>query len=288
MQKLKLNVNWFFVASATASYLLGVMIASWSGLAVNILTLIAGLIIFYAFNLLQELQRFLTSNRVNPFTRVRSGGQNQSSSALALIVAAFFVIFAGLYLLLQAEVLIGTNSLLLIALAFVVLLSIGRYSRLWVNSMTWLFEGLVVSPIMFLLGSAIQEYQFSYLLFLLCLPIFFLYSASAITLLFSEYDQNSAARKNGFIASVGWEKALKFHHGLMLLTYLVLLIYLASSNTWSRNWPTLLLSLISGAEVFFLQQMAGGMRPNWQLLRALAIVQFFSLLYLLAYPLLIK
>jgi hypothetical protein len=44
-------------------------------------------------------------------------------------------------------------------------------------------------------------------------------------------------------------------------------IYLAGSNTWSRNWPTLLLSLISGAEVFFLQQMAGGMRPNWQLLR---------------------
>ena len=288
MQKLKLNVNWFFVASATASYLLGVMIASWSGLAVNILTFIAGLIIFYAFTLLQELQRFLTSNRVSPFTRVRYGGQNQSSSALMLIVAAFFVIFAGLYLLLQAEVLIGTNLLLLTALAFVVLLSIGRYSRLWVNSMTWLFEGLVVSPIMFLLGSAIQEYQFSYLLFLLCLPIFFLYSASAITLLFSEYDQNSAARKNGFIASVGWEKALKFHHGLMLLTYLVLLIYLASSNTWSRNWPTLLLSLISGAEVFFLQQMAGGMRPNWQLLRALAIVQFFSLLYLLAYPLLIK
>jgi hypothetical protein len=40
--------------------------------------------------------------------------------------------------------------------------------------------------------------------------------------------------------------------------------------------------------VFFLEQMAAGMRPNWRLLRALAIVQFFSLIYLLAYPLLIK
>lgn len=288
MQKLKLGVNWFFAASATASYLLGVMIASWSGRAVNFVTLAAGLIIFYAFYLLQELQRFLTSNRVSPFTRVRSGGQNQSSSALTLIVSAFLVIFAGLYLLLQAEVLIGTNLLLLIALAFIVFLSLGRFSRLWFNSMSWLFEGLLISPIMFLLGSAIQEYQFSYLLFLLCLPIFFLYGASAITLLFSEYDQNSTSRNKGFISSVGWEKALKFHHGLTLLTYLVLLIYLAASNTWSRNWPTLLLSLISGAEVFFLQQMAGGMRPNWQLLRALAIVQFFSLIYLLAYPFLIK
>ena len=288
MQKLKLNFNWFFAASATASYILGVMIASWSGRAVNFLTLAAGLIIFYALTLLQELQRFLTSNRVNPFTRVRSGGQNQSSSALTLIVAAFFVIFAGLYLLLQAQVLIGTNLLLLIFLGLIAFLSLGRFSRLWFNAMSWFFEGLVVSPIMFLLGSAIQEYQFSYLLFLLCLPIFFLYGASAITLLFSEYDQNSSSRKNGFIASVGWEKALKFHHGLTLLTYLGLLIYLASSNTWSRNWPTLLLSLISGAEVFFLQQMAGGMRPNWQLLRALAIVQFFSLIYLLAYPLIIK
>lgn len=285
---MKLNINWFFAASATASYFLGVMIASWSGRAISFVSLAAGLIIFFAFYLLQEVQRFLTSNRVNPFTRVRPGGQNLSSSALTLIVGAFFAIFAGLFLLLRAEVLIGTNLLLLTALAVVTFLSMGRFSRLWFKSMAWLFEGLVVSPIMFLLGSAIQEYEFSYLLFLLWMPIFFLYGASAITLLFSDYDQNKASRNSGFIASVGWEKALKFHHGLTILTYLSLLIYLATSNTWSRNWPTLLLSLISGAEVFFLQQMAGGMRPNWQLLRALAIVQFFSLIYLLAYPLLIK
>ncbi len=288
MQKVKLNINWFFAASATASYLLGVMIASWSGRAISFVSLAAGLVIFCAFYLLQEVQRFLTSNRVNPFTRVRPGGQNLSSSALTLIVGAFFAIFAGLYLLLRAEVLIGTNLLLLTALAVVTFLSIGRFSRLWFNSMSWLFEGLVVSPIMFLLGSAIQEYQFSYLLFLLWMPIFFLFSASAITILFSEYDQNKASRSNSFIASVGWERALRFHHSLIILTYISLLIYLATSNTWSRNWPTLLLSLISGAEVFFLQQMAGGMRPNWQLLRALAIVQFFSLIYLLVYPLLIK
>ena len=288
MQKVKLNINWFFAASATASYLLGVMIASWSGRPISFVSLAAGLIIFYAFYLLQEVQRFLTSNRVNPFTRVRPGGQNLSSSALTLIVGAFFAIFAGLYLLLWAEVLIGTNLLILTALAIVTFLSMGRFSRLWYNSMAWLFEGLVVSPIMFLLGSAIQEYQFSYLLFLLWMPIFFLFSASAITILFYEYDQNRSTRGNSFIASVGWEKALSFHHSLIVLTYVSLLIYLATSNTWSRNWPTLLLSLLSGAEVFFLQQMAGGMRPNWQLLRALAIVQFFSLIYLLAYPLLIK
>lgn len=288
MLKNKLNINWFYVASATASYLLGVMIASWSGRSINMLSLGAGLTIFYAFYLLQEVQRFLSSNRVNPFTRVKSAGKSQSSSALTLILGAFFVIFAGLYLLLEAEVLIGTNLLLLIALALIVVFSLGRFSRLWFNSMTWLIEGLVVSPIMFLMGSAIQEYQFSYLLFLLWMPIFFLYGASAITLLFSEYDQSSASRNNNFIAAVGWEKALRFHHGLTLMTYLALLIYLATSNTWSRNWPTLLLSFISGAEVFFLQQIAGGMRPNWQLLRALAIVQFFSLIYLLAYPLLLR
>lgn len=288
MQKMKLNFNWFFVGSATASYLLGVMIASWSGRSISFVSLASGLIIFYAFCLLQEVQRFLTSNRVNPFTRVKPGGRNHSSTSLTLIIGSFFMISAGLYLLLQAEVLIGTNLLLLTALAIVMFLSMGRFSRLWINSVSWFFEGLIVSPIMFLLGSEIQEYLFSYLLFLLWMPVFFLYAASAITLLFSDYDQSKATRSSGFIASVGWEKALKFHHGLTLLTYLSLLIYLAISNTWLSNWPTLLLALISGTEVFLLQQMAGGMRPNWQLLKALAIVQFFSLLYLLAYPLLTK
>ena len=288
MQKMKLNFNGFFAASATASYLLGVMIASSSGHSINFLSLAAGLIIYYAFYLLQTIQLYLTSNRVNPFTRVKSAGQSRSSTAQVLIFGAFFAIFVGLYLLLQAEVLIGTNLLLLIALAFVMFLPMGRFSRLWFNSMSWLFEGLVVSPLMFLLGSAIQKYSFSYLLFLLWMPIFFLYGTSAITLLFSDYDQNSSSRNNHFIASVGWEKALKFHHGLGILTYVSLLAYLAASNTWSRNWPTLLLSLVSGVEVFFLKQMAAGMRPNWRLLRALAIVQFFSLIYLLAHPLLTK
>ena len=290
MQKMNLNFNWFFVSAATASYLLGVAVASSSGRKINLVTLLSGFLIFFAFYLLQLVNRYLTSNRVNPFTKVRSFGQNRSSTALTLIFGGFFAIFAGLYFLLQAKVLIGTNLLLLILLALVMFLSIGRFSRLWFNSVSWLFDGLVVSPLMFLLGSAIQEYQYSYLIFLLWMPLFFLFAASAVALLFSEYDQNSSARnnKNSFISSVGWERALRFHHVLIALTYLALLVYLASSNTWSRNWPALLLSLVSGAEVFFLEQMAKGMRPNWQLIRALAIVQFFSLVYLLTYPLLIQ
>ena len=288
MQKVKLNINWFFALSATASYLFGVLIAASLGRSINLLSLAAGLLIFIAFYLLQTIQHFLTSNRVNPFTRVRSAGQNRSSVFQVLILGAFFAIFAGLFLLLKAKVLIGTNLLLLTALALVMFLSTGRFSRLWFYSMSWLFEGLMVSPLMFLLGSAIQEYQFSYLLFLLWMPVFFLYGTSAITLMFSEFDQNSSTRSNSFIASVGWEKALKFHHVLTVMTYVSLLGYLATSNTWSRNWPTLLLGLVSGVEVFLVEQMARGMRPNWPLLRALAIVQFFSMIYLLAYPLLIK
>ena len=288
MQKVKLNLNWFFIFSAAASYLFGVMIAKSTGHSINFLSLAAGMLIFVSFYLLQKIQLVLTSNRVNPFTKVRSTEKTQSSTILSYILGAFFAIFASLYFLLQAQVLIGINLILLVFLAFVMFLSMGRFSRLWFTSMSWLFEGLMVSPLMFLLGSLIQEYPYSYLLLLLWMPIFFLYGASAITLLFAEFDQNSATRRNSFIESAGWERALKFHHILTILTYVSLLVYLAASNTWSRNWPALLLCLVSGAEVFFLEQMAAGMRPNWQLLRTLAIVQFFSLIYLLAYPLIIK
>lgn len=288
MHNIKLNFNWFFLTAATASYLLGVTIARFSGRQIDFFNLLSGLVIFFALYLLQVVQRYLTSNRVNPFTRVRTNGQNRSSVPLTMIFIAFFAIFGGLYVLLQAEVLIGTNLLLLTLLTVVLFLSMGRFSRIWFDSMAWLFEGFVVAPIMFFLGPAIQEFQFFPLMILLCLPLFFLYAASAITLVFSEYDQNSSTRSNSFIASVGWEKALKFHHVLLILTYVALLIYLAMSNTWSRNWPVLLLSLISGAEVYFLEQMAGGMRPNWQFIRAIAVVQFFSLVYLLTYPLLIQ
>ena len=288
MQKIKLHFDWFFVAAASASYFFGVVVARFSGRPLKILNLAAGLLIFFSFYLLQKVQIYMTSNRVNPFTKVRGVGESQSATALTLILAGFFGVFAGMYFLLQAKVLIGVNMMLIIALAVLMFLSLGRFSRLFTSTMSWLFEGLVVSPILFLLGSSVQEYQFTPLLFLLWMPLFFLYGVSAITLLFSEYDKSSSARSNSFIASVGWEKALRFHHALILLCYVSLFIYILTSNTWSRNWPALLLSIVSGLEVFLLEQMAGGMRPNWKLIRALAIVQFFSLIYLLTYPLLIQ
>ena len=288
MQKIKLRVNEFFYSAAIASYLLGVVIARHSGLRINLINLAAGVLIFSAFYLLQLLQRFMTSNRINPFTRVRSGAQNQSTTIQILIIGAFFGIFGGLFLLLRTKVLIGTNFLLIAALGVVMFLSMGRFTRLWFNTMTWLFEGWVVSPLMLLLGSAIQEYQFSRLYLLLWMPSFFLYSASAITLLFAEYDKNSDTRKQNFIVSVGWEKALTIHHGLLIMTYLSLLVYIAVSNTWSSNWQALLLTVFAGLEVLLLEQMARGMKPNWPLIKTLAIIQFFSLIYLLAYPLLIK
>ena len=117
----------------------------------------------------------MTSNRVNPFTKVRGVGESQSATALTLILAGFFGVFAGMYFLLQAKVLIGVNMMLIIALAVLMFLSLGRFSRLFTSTMSWLFEGLVVSPILFLLGSSVQEYQFTPLLFLLWMPLFFLY-----------------------------------------------------------------------------------------------------------------
>ena len=178
MQKVKLNLNWFFIFSAAASYLFGVMIAKSTGHSINFLSLAAGMLIFVSFYLLQKIQLFLTSNRVNPFTKVRSTEKTQSTTILSYILGAFFAIFASLYFLLQAQVLIGINLILLVFLAFVMFLSMGRFSRLWFTSMSWLFEGLMVSPFMFLLGSLIQEY-----------PYFNLFVALDADFLYTEHQQ---------------------------------------------------------------------------------------------------
>lgn len=288
MQKLKLSFNWFFVCAAISSYLFGVVIAHAGGEKFNLFPFVAGLLIFLGFYLLQLLQRHLTSNKLNLFTRINTSAQSQPAPALSVMVTAFFAVFVGLYLLLKAEVLIGTNFLLVMSLALVMVVSFGRFSRQWFDGLSWFFEGLIVSPLMFLLGCSIQEYRLSYLLLVLWIPIFAMYSSAAITLLFSEYDQNRNVRTEGFIAKVGWEKALRFHHALLGLAYVSLTAYLFLSGSWAANWPVLALLVVSGLEVYLLERMAAGMKPNWLFLKTLAIVQFFSLIYLLAYPLLIN
>jgi len=61
---------------------------------------------------------------------------------------------------------------------------------------------------------------------------------------------------------------MTLHHILVALGYLGLGFYLYISGAWVIAWPVLLMMSVSLFEIWQLQRIAGGMRPNWGLLKA--------------------
>jgi len=76
---------------------------------------------------------------------------------------------------------------------------------------------------------------------------------------------------------------MTLHHILVSLGYLGLGFYLYISGAWVIAWPVLLMMSVSLFEIWQLQRIAGGMRPNWGLLKATAITQYLGILYILLF-----
>ena len=76
---------------------------------------------------------------------------------------------------------------------------------------------------------------------------------------------------------------MTLHHILVALGYLGLGFYLYMSGAWAIAWPVLLMMSVSLLEVWQLQRIAEGMRPNWGLLKATAITQYLGIVYILLF-----
>lgn len=287
VKKTRLEHNWFFVAACLVAYLLGVFTAGSAGRRWNWVTFACGLVIVGAFYFLQRILLYVSSSRVNLFTRVGASQRLQHAGLVYVIFALFALVIGAAYLLLKEQVLIGVNLLWLTGIALLVFFPISASARLWTTPYRWTFEGLIVSPLMIFLGSSLQSYSPAPLLYMISVPVLLLYCASAIALQFAGYARDVEQGNRTFLVGIGWERALRFHNVLIVLAYIAYLAYLYASGSWVFNWTAMLTIIISLLEVYLLGALAQGMKPNWPLLNSVAVMQFMAFLYLLIYALIV-
>jgi 1,4-dihydroxy-2-naphthoate octaprenyltransferase len=92
-----------------------------------------------------------------------------------------------------------------------------------------------------------------------------------------KYDRRTLLR------SMGWERAVPLHHGLVLGAYVLLGSATFFGLAWGLIWPSLLTLPFAIFQIIQLRNISLGVKPVWNLLTVNAIAVFGLTAYLLTF-----
>jgi 1,4-dihydroxy-2-naphthoate octaprenyltransferase len=105
--------------------------------------------------------------------------------------------------------------------------------------------------------------------------------AMLVVLDFPSFGQDLSYSRVTLLTRVGWLNALRIHHLLLAGAYLILGAAPLSGFALERFLPAFLTIPFAVLQVYLLQQIAGGAKPMWSLMRANAVALFALTAYLL-------
>ena len=112
-------------------------------------------------------------------------------------------------------------------------------------------------------------------------PLVLLMLAMLLALDFPSYSGDMKYERNTLLARLGWERAIPFHHFLVLGAY----VFFADAPFFGFSlrllWPAFLTLPFALLQIYWLRNISLGAKPLWNLLTANAIAIFGLTAYLL-------
>ena len=277
------EINGFFLASGVFTYTLGTVLAVQAGQAWNTTTYFLGLLIFFGFYLLERTYAYLSRSKINVFSTLQRSRRLRSPELVFFLFFLFAALLLCVYFISLSGGLRSPNWVWFLLLAVGILMNVSKNLNQWSMPYRWMTDGIIISPVLLFWGASLAKLDSTPILFFLSLPLLFFYLASQTSLQFETYAEDLKKAQQALLVSIGWERGMTLHHVLVALGYLGLGFYLYISGAWVIAWPVLLMMSVSLFEIWQLQRIAGGMRPNWGLLKATAITQYLGIVYILLF-----
>ncbi len=277
------EINGFFLASGVFTYTLGTVLAVQAGQAWNSTTYFLGLLIFFGFYLLERTYAYLSRSKINVFSTLQRSRRLRSPELVIFLFFLFAALLLCVYFISLTGGLRSPNWVWFLLLAVGILMNVSKNLNQWNMPYRWMTDGIIISPVLLFWGASLAKLDSTPILFFLSLPLLFFYLASQTCLQFETYGEDLKKGQQALLVSIGWERGMTLHHILVALGYLGLGFYLYMSGAWAIAWPVLLMMSVSLLEVWQLQRIAEGMRPNWGLLKATAITQYLGIVYILLF-----
>jgi len=281
------KIDWFFVAATLSSYTLGFIFANRVNKTVPYLVTLAGMILILFFYLINWLISQLSTE---PFAgRMGAPGRiyQRNNILYGTIFVLSFVGVGAVYVLLKYHSLQGQAMIWLLGLIFCQFLLLSKPISYTTTPYHWLLKSLIIAPFGLFFGCTLQGFFPSPAMINLGISVFLGAGSALIVLMFKEYASDLNRKRRSFLITVTWEKGLLLHHFLYVASLTSLILFAIISRGTNIYWPAIAWQVFGLYEIYLLEQLARGIRPNYPLMDALAIFRVLGTLYLLIYALLI-
>ena len=140
-----------------------------------------------------------------------------------------------------------------------------------------------ISIIATALGFSMQAGEYHRVVAIVSFPLTMLALAYFLILDFPTYTTDEKYDRRTLLRSMGWERAVPLHHGLVLGAYILLGSATFFGMAWGLIWPALLTLPFAIFQIIQLRNISLGVKPVWNLLTVNALAVFGLTAYLLTF-----
>lgn len=289
---LKLSRPLFLIGAALL-YALGVGIAKYLGATLDWEQYLLGQAWVTAMQLATHyLNEYFDSpaDAGNPNRTLFSGGSGVLGEgglprplALWAGVAALTVVTSFTILLMQTT---GSNPVVLLVLGLI-FLGAFFYSvppvRLVASGYGELTAAIVVANLVPALAFILQAGELHRLVAMSTFPLTALHIAMMLAFELPDYATDLKFEKNTLMVRLGWERGMVLHNLLILAAYLLIGLALALGLPTPLGLPALAAFPLGLFQIWYMNRIAAGAKPNWNFLGFVAILVFGTTAYLLTF-----
>jgi 1,4-dihydroxy-2-naphthoate octaprenyltransferase len=274
----------FYIVFAVLTYVLGGGgIARYLGVTQDVAVFWLGL----GGILLAQFSMSLLAEALRPVDQPSENDENRPervqlrNSALTVSIGALGVT-AVIVLMLVREAALSPVAITFLSLSLLMVLS---YSvpplRLVDAGFGEFIQAVHIAVIVPALGFVLQQGEYHRLVAITSFPLTLLALACFLILDFPTFAADEKYDRRTLLRSIGWQRAVPLHHGLVLGAYALLASSLLFGLAWNRIWPSFLTLPFALMQIFWLRNISLGAKPLWSLLTVNALAVFGLTAYLL-------
>ena len=273
------------VIFSVLTYVMGAGIARYLGISQNLAVFWLGLIGIslaqFSMGLLAEALRPVDQPSDNNENRAQRVNLRNAALIVSLSALAAVTIIA---ILLGQEGTLSPVVLLFLGLSLLAVLAYAvpplRLVDAGLGEFTLAVHIAMIAPA---LGFVLQQGEYHRLVAIVSFPLTLLAMAYFLIQDFPTFAVDEKFDRRTLLRSMGWQRAVPFHHVLVLGAYILLGSALLFGLAWGLIWPSFLTLPFGLLQIFWLRNISQGARPVWTLLTVNALAVFGLTAYLLTF-----
>jgi len=129
----------------------------------------------------------------------------------------------------------------------------------------------------------LQGNDFHKLLIMVAFPLTTLHLGMLLALEFPDYASDLKQGKKPIIIRIGWQRGMLLHNVLILASFVLLGLAFVFGLPLRLGWPVFLVLPVGLFQIWMMNRIGDGAKPNWNLLVLIALSTFYLTSYIFTF-----